>query len=86
MNGAGMDGAGINEVEMNRLHGKSMRGISLTAFEHTLTLLMAALREIFDEAAYARFLNRKQMTASRETYAAFCRECDGAKARRPRCC
>ncbi len=57
-----------------------------TGFMRVLSLLMAALREIFDESAYARFLNRRQMVSSREAYAAFCREYDTAKARRPRCC
>lgn len=71
---------------MNRLHAESMSGVSSTGFGRTLTLLMAALREIFDESAYARFLHRKQMASSREAYAVFCRECDAAKARRPRCC
>jgi len=59
---------------------------SSTGFMRVLLLLMAALREIFDEAAYSRFLNRTQMISSREAYAAFCREYDTAKARRPRCC
>jgi hypothetical protein len=52
----------------------------------TISLLVSALREIFDESAYARFLTRKQITSSREAYAAFCRESEVAKARRPRCC
>lgn len=51
-----------------------------------VSLLASALREIFDESAYARFLDRKRMASSREAYAAFCREYEGAKARRPRCC
>jgi hypothetical protein len=59
---------------------------SSTGFVRVLSLLMATLREIFDEAAYSRFLNRTQMVSSREAYAAFCREYDTAKARRPRCC
>ena len=86
MNRAGMNGAGMNEAETKGLRAEPMSGVSLTAFGRTLTLLLAALREIFDESAYARFLNRKQVTSSREAYAAFCRECDGAKARRQRCC
>jgi hypothetical protein len=49
-------------------------------------LLASALREIFDEAAYARFLDRGKLTSSREAYAAFCLESEAAKARRPRCC
>jgi hypothetical protein len=59
---------------------------SSTGFRHALALLAAAFREIFDESAYARFLDRKKMASSREAYAAFCREYEGAKARRPRCC
>jgi hypothetical protein len=49
-------------------------------------LFLAALREIFDESAYTRFLTRSRMVASREAYAAFLRENELAKARRPRCC
>jgi hypothetical protein len=51
-----------------------------------VSLLASALREIFDESAYARFLDRKRMASSREAYAAFCREYEMAKARKPRCC
>jgi hypothetical protein len=57
-----------------------------TGFTHALALLVAALREIFDESAYVRFLSRERMVSSREAYAAFSREYDAAKARRPRCC
>ena len=49
-------------------------------------ILVAALREIFDEAAYARFLDRSGMASSSEAYAAFRREFEEAKARRPKCC
>ena len=49
-------------------------------------ILWAALREIFDEAAYARFLQRAGMSSSVMAYAAFCRERDCRSARRPRCC
>jgi hypothetical protein len=49
-------------------------------------LLASALREIFDESAYARFLDRRKLASSREAYAAFCRENEVAKARKPRCC
>jgi hypothetical protein len=53
---------------------------------HTFVLVIACLREIFDESAYSRFLRRRQMTSSSEAYAEFCREQAAAKARRPRCC
>jgi hypothetical protein len=49
-------------------------------------LLVLTLREIFDEAAYARFLARGGMVRSRESYAEFLREHGAAKERRPRCC
>jgi hypothetical protein len=48
--------------------------------------MLTALREIFDEAPYARFLNRTGMKSSSEAYAAFRREFEEAKVRRPRCC
>lgn len=48
--------------------------------------LMDTLREIFDEAAYARFLERQGAASSVQAYATFRRECDEAKLRRPKCC
>jgi hypothetical protein len=47
---------------------------------------VAALREIFDEAAYARFLDRAGMASSSAAYAAFRREFEEASVRRPKCC
>jgi hypothetical protein len=49
-------------------------------------IFRAMLREIFDEAGYARFLERAQMESSRQAYAAFQREREMAASRRPRCC
>jgi hypothetical protein len=49
-------------------------------------VLLAALREIFDEAAYARFLSRVQTESSTKAYAAFRQEFEEAKTRRPKCC
>jgi hypothetical protein len=49
-------------------------------------ILLAVLREIFDEAPYARFLRREQAVSSREAYSAFWREREAAHARRPKCC
>ena len=48
-------------------------------------ILLATLREIFDEAAYERFLVRARLESSPDAYAQFWRERDGAKPR-PRCC
>jgi hypothetical protein len=51
-----------------------------------LGTLLGTLREIFDEAAYARFLARTQMASSVSAYAAFRAEFEEAKTRRPKCC
>jgi len=52
----------------------------------TARLLIAALREIFDEAAYQRFLSRSQMQSSPGAYAAFWRERQSGAARPTKCC
>ena len=57
---------------------KQMRAIA--------AVFMAILREIFDEAAYRRFLDRNGLASSQLSYAGFLKECEHAKARRPRCC
>jgi hypothetical protein len=49
-------------------------------------ILVAMLREIFDEAAYARFLDRAGTTSSSDAYSAFRREFEEAKVHRPKCC
>ena len=51
-----------------------------------LRMLTAAVREIFDESAYARFLQREALVQGRESYRAFLRERETAIERRPRCC
>ncbi len=51
-----------------------------------LATAVATLREIFDEAAYARFLSRAGVASSSESYAEFRRELEQAKMRRPKCC
>ncbi len=49
-------------------------------------IVLATLREIFDEAAYARFLSRAQIESSPAAYAEFWREREATQSRRPRCC
>ena len=56
------------------------------AIAQAMLLLVSALREIFDESAYARFLDRRHLVSSRAAYAAFRQEYEVTKARRPRCC
>jgi hypothetical protein len=49
-------------------------------------LIVAVLREIFDESAYERFLDRSRLESSPNAYAIFRKENERAKSRRPRCC
>lgn len=49
-------------------------------------ILVCALREIFDEAAYARFLERNKIPSSSTAYLAFWRDRESTVARRTRCC
>jgi hypothetical protein len=51
-----------------------------------LKLLRSVLSEIFDESAYARFLDRRGLESSRQAYADFLQEAQAARERRPRCC
>jgi hypothetical protein len=49
-------------------------------------IVAAALREIFDETAYQRFLTRARLPSSPQAYAAFWREREANTTPRPRCC
>jgi hypothetical protein len=57
----------------------------MTRLKQAAHILMNTLREIFDEAAYTRFLDRKQIASSPAAYAAFCREQEN-RGPKPRCC
>jgi hypothetical protein len=57
----------------------------MTYLKQAALILINTLREIFDEAAYTRFLERSQMASSPSAYAAFWREREN-KAPKPRCC
>jgi hypothetical protein len=56
------------------------------ALSRAVALLRSTLREIFDESAYVRFLQRNKLASSREAYAKFVGESQESDARRPRCC
>jgi hypothetical protein len=58
----------------------------MKSFLEAVRVLLAALREIFDETAYARFLSRTQTESSPAAYAAFWRERELSQSRRPKCC
>jgi len=49
-------------------------------------VLLATLREIFDENAYQRFLIRTGGVASVESYRVFLQEREAHIAQKPRCC
>lgn len=51
-----------------------------------LKILIATLREIFDEAAYCRFLERTGQPSSPQAYDAFWRERQSLPSRPQRCC
>jgi hypothetical protein len=51
-----------------------------------LKVVLATLREIFDENAYQRFLLRTGRVASRSSYHDFIRERNAEIVRKPRCC
>jgi len=57
----------------------------MTRLRTAFRTFIAILREIFDEAAYARFLQRTETVSSRAAYAEFCRERESS-APKPRCC
>ena len=58
----------------------------LQAIQSAIGIVSAVLREIFDEASYARFLDRHKLASSQAAYWHFLRENESAKARRPKCC
>ena len=58
----------------------------MNRWRSALKVLVAVLRELFDEAPYARFLRQTQRASSREAYAAFWREREHGHGRRPKCC
>jgi hypothetical protein len=58
----------------------------MNRFLLAIRILGATLREIFDESAYERFLAQKNISSSPRAYAAFRKEFEDVKMRRPKCC
>lgn len=75
---------------MNERHtvnaGVTLLAALMNCLKRSAALFRSALREIFDEAAYRRFLSRMQMSPSREAYAAFQTEREPLKLRSMKCC
>lgn len=64
-----------------------MKALGLrTHFQNAWSIIQAVFREIFDESAYERFLQRTKTPHTAESYRAFLRERESAMARKPRCC
>ena len=57
----------------------------MNGVKKAITILFSTLHEIFDEAAYSRFLQRTKMASSPAAYAAFWRERE-SRTPNPRCC
>jgi len=77
----------MKQASVNRGRGERRSLLRLgRVFARACALSLAALREIFDESAYARFLARHQMHSSAEAYSAFLHERAQTQAQRPRCC
>jgi hypothetical protein len=69
----------------------AVTGANITAsapavFGRFIIILRAALREIFDESAYDRFLLRTHAPRTAASYRDFTRERDAALLKKPRCC
>jgi hypothetical protein len=58
----------------------------LQRFGNAIRILLATLREIFDESAYDRFLLRTHAFRSVASYREFTRERDATMLKKPRCC
>jgi hypothetical protein len=65
---------------------RSLHRVPFKRLKSCARIFFATLHEIFEESAYARFLERKRLVSSRTAYAAFRQENEAAWARRPRCC
>ena len=53
---------------------------------HAFRLFLATAREIFDEAAYDRYLRQTGSAPSSKSFAEFMSASNAKKERRPRCC
>lgn len=66
--------------------GKTIWALAAAVCGKVIPTIRAALREIFDESAYDRFLLRTHASRSVDTYREFTRERDAAMLKKPRCC
>jgi hypothetical protein len=69
-----------------RPSSRAKRGDPLAILSRVASVIQAILKEIFDESAYQRFLDRTRLQSSPNAYAIFQQENEQVKSRRPRCC
>jgi hypothetical protein len=69
-----------------RESSSARRGRLLSSLFRIASVGRAIVREIFDESAYDRFLDRTHQPSSANAYAVFRQENEQAKSRRARCC
>ena len=74
-----------NRVHKQFLRPRIHRSVADRCFA-VWRLLLATLREIFDESAYERFLRRTQAARSVKSYREFLCERERGVAKQPRCC
>jgi hypothetical protein len=77
---------GENPIGCHSFDHPITRFAPYVSLKAALGFLKAALREIFDEAAYDRFLARTHSERSVSSYGAFMRERENAMAHKQRCC
>lgn len=87
MSRIGLCGAGAPARETLEARAAAARANAILAtIVRTCRVLVATLREIFDESAYQRFLDRGRLESSPDAYEIFRKENEQIKSRRPRCC
>jgi hypothetical protein len=69
-----------------RPSSQAKRGGLLSVLSRMASISRAILQEIFDESAYQRFLDRRELESSPNAYTIFLQENEQDKSRRPRCC
>lgn len=70
----------------DRVIRRSGDQLLLGSLRQALALFLTALREIFDESAFERFLARRNTPRSPESYRAFLRERETSIICKTRCC
>lgn len=80
----------FDSAPFSNVRGKTTRRYAQddrrTRLRRILEIMIAVVREIFDESAYERFLIRTRAARSVSSYREFLREREDTAVRKPRCC